>query len=370
MHFLSPAKIKFIPLLLLLVFITVSLSCSKKTAEEKSPEQEEVQEITQEADETEGLFDFYFPALDDGNWVESLLAKLEEERIAEELNSMEESLNEYQEFQNNPESSENQKEGEESSEEAEVASLSDVEKFFKEEKNGNVLYGKNDELKFYEFDDEIFVPQYSDGKLIAVHTNGTKTERLFYDEKYNLVKKENWNIPSVQGARLEKTQEYEYFPDSARLSSTSIKFTDSLEKISYSNSSKVLSSEKYQLLEKEEKPLFKRSLLYDSEDRLYSDELIEYIYKDKEYKELDYTFTKKYVYSFNKDDIPPDFKYYENGLLKMLNKYSSEKGNYVSEIFFDDNFSVKTYYEKDVRVKDVFYIGGKVSREKIYDKMD
>ena len=52
----------------------------------------------------------------------------------------------------------------------------------------------------------------------------------------------------------------------------------------------------------------------------------------------------------------------------MLNKYSIEKGNYVSEVFFDDNFSVKSYYENDVRVKDLFYSDGKITREKIYEQ--
>ena len=54
----------------------------------------------------------------------------------------------------------------------------------------------------------------------------------------------------------------------------------------------------------------------------------------------------------------------------MRNKYSLEKGTYTSQIFFDENMSVKTYYEKGVRVKETFMNGNKVMREKLYEKSD
>lgn len=379
-----PESKKIIPLFVLLIFLCGIISCKKKVQNEnqenqnaqiEQPGQTEVSETETES-ETDSDFDFYSPACDNGEWVEELLARLEEERIADELSSMESSLSEYQ----NEEMPEAEKLGEETessestdsteSEESSEPQLSEVEKFFNQEKADTIIHDKNNKLKFYEFENEIFAPQYQNGNLISIHANGNYIDRYFYDDNYHLVKKENWNIPSVQGAKLEKTEKYEYYPDSNVISKKTISTPASLENLTYSETSKILTSEKYAIAEEINQITSKRKFSYDSEDRLISDSLTEYFYKDKEYKELDYSFTKKYDYAYNEGEIPPDFKYYENGVLKMLNKYSSEKGKYVSEIFFDKTFSVKTYYENDVRVKDIFYSGGKVTREKLYDKMD
>lgn len=379
-----PESKKIIPLFVLLIFLCGIISCKKKAQNEnqenqnaqiEQPGQTEVSETETES-ETDSDFDFYSPACDNGEWVEELLARLEEERIADELSSMESSLSEYQnEEMPEAEKSEEETESSEStgsteSEESAEPQLSEVEKFFNQEKADTIIHDKNNKLKFYEFENEIFEPQYQNGNLINIHANGNYIDRYFYNDNYQLVKKENWNIPSVQGAKLEKTEKYEYYPDSNVISKKTITTLESQENLTYSETSKILTSEKYAIAEEKNQISSKRKLSYDNEDRLISDSLTEYFYKDKEYKELDYSFTKKYDYAYNEGEIPPDFKYYENGVLKMLNKYSSEKGKYVSEIFFDKTFSVKTYYENDVRVKDIFYSGGKVTREKLYDKMD
>ena len=376
---LSESK-KIISLFVVLIFLIGIISCKKKPQNENQENQNAQAEQTNQLEsvtETDSLeqsdFDFYTSACDNGAWVEELLARLEEERIADELASMEESLSEYQ----NGEISETEKsEVENESAESAVASenaepqLSEVEKFFSQEKADTIIHDKNNKLKFYEFENEIFAPQYQNGNLINIHANGNYIDRYFYDDNYHLIKKENWNIPSVQGAKLEKTEEYEYYQDSNVISKKTVTTSAAFEKLTYSKTAKILTSEKYAITEGKNQITSKRKLSYDSEDRLVSDSLTEYFYADKEYKELDYSFTKKYDYEYNEGEIPPDFKYYENDVLKMLNKYSSEKGKYVSEIFFDKNFSVKTYYENDVRVKDVFYNGGKITREKLYDKMD
>ena len=379
-----PESKKIIPLFVILIFLCGIISCKKKAQNENLENQNaqidqsgqtEVSETETES-ETDSDFDFYSPACDNGEWVEELLARLEEERIADELSSMESSLSEYQnEEMPEAEKSEEETESSEStesteSEESSEPQLSEVEKFFNQEKADTIIHDKNNKLKFYEFENEIFEPQYQNGNLINIHANGNYIDRYFYNDNYQLVKKENWNIPSVQGAKLEKTEKYEYYPDSNVISKKTITTLESQENLTYSETSKILTSEKYAIVEEKNQITSKRKLSYDNEDRLISDSLTEYFYKDKEYKELDYSFTKKYDYAYNEGEIPPDFKYYENGVLKMLNKYSSEKGKYVSEIFFDKTFSVKTYYENDVRVKDIFYSGGKVTREKLYDKMD
>lgn len=328
--------------------------------------------------------DLYNPALDDATWVESVFARIEEERIAEELRVMEESLEEYQiddgselikadeeeetTMNSESESSEVSEMSDETNDSQTEETLSEIEKFFSEEKEEVTKTGKNDLLSFYEFDNEIFTSQDSEGNHILVHSKKEKVNRFFYDDKYKLIKKEVWNIPSAFKAALEKTETYKYFENSKVVSEKDITGPYTVENVKYNNDGKTLSAEKYAVFEEKEHITEKRLFSYDDDGNLLSDELKEYFYKADDYKDLDYSFTKKYLYSYNDEGIPPDFKYFENGILKMHNKYSTEKGNFTSRIFFDEGLSVKSYYENYIRVRDVYYRNNSIIREKVYEE--
>lgn len=327
--------------------------------------------------------DLYNPALDDATWVESVFARIEEERIAEELRVMEESLEEYQiddaselikadeeesTMNSESESSEVSEMSDETNDSQAEETLSEIEKFFSEEKEEVTKTGKNDLLSFYEFDNEIFTSQDSEGNHILVHSMKEKVNRFFYDDEYKLIKKEVWNIPTVFKATLEKTETYKYFENSKVVSEKEITGPYTVENVKYNNDGKTLSAEKYAVFEDKEHITEKRLFSYDDDGNLLSDELKEYFYKADDYKDLDYSFTKKYLYSYNDEGIPPDFKYFENGILKMHNKYSTEKGNFTSRIFFDEGLSVKSYYENNIRVRDVYYRNNSIIREKVYEE--
>ena len=326
--------------------------------------------------------EIYSPALDDGAWVESLLARIEEERIAEELRAMEESLEEYAEADEVVESDEtaesyevNENLTEDDTSETEepaavenIEKISEVEQFFNEEKTEFVKRGKNEGLKYFEFENETFSPQDSEGNHILIHSVKEKVTRFFYNDEYLLIKKETWKIPSVTNAALEKTETYEYFGGSKVVSVKNIIENNRIEKINYNDKGKMIAVEKYAVFEKNKSITSKRNFTYDKDGRLLSDELNEYFYKATDYKVLDYSFTKKYLYTYNEGDIPPDFKYYENDVLKMYNKYSTEKGTYTSRIYFDEGMSVKAYYENDIRVRDVYYRNDRIIREKVYER--
>ena len=327
--------------------------------------------------------DLYNPALDDATWVESVFARIEEERIAEELRVMEESLEEYQiddaselikddeeesTMNSESESSEVSEMSDETNDSQAEETLSEIENFFSEEKEEVTKTGKNDLLSFYEFDNEIFTSQDSEGNHILVHSKKEKANRFFYDDEYKLIKKEVWNIPSAFKAVLEKTETYKYFENSKVVSEKEITGPYTVENVKYNNDGKTLSAEKYAVFEDKEHITEKRLFSYDDDGNLLSDELKEYFYKADDYKNLDYSFTKKYLYSYNDEGIPPDFKYFENGILKMHNKYSTEKGNFTSRIFFDEGLSVKSYYENNIRVRDVYYRNNSIIREKVYEE--
>ncbi len=355
----------FIVLLLSVAHFTIS--CKRK-----NPAAEEIVKTESSAENSgeENLYDFYSPEADDASWVEALLVKVEEERIAEELARMEESLSEYQ--LEEPAEEELTSEGEESAERSEekAEEINPIEKFFEEAREGKVLTAKNSQLSFYEFDNEILSPQYTEDGYIIVHANKEDVVRNFYDLKFQLVKKEEWKIKSAEDSKKLVTENFTYYQDSGKLKEKKITREDSCEKLFYNEAGYPLESKKYALAQEKQHILLERKWSYDEENRVLSDEEKEYNYKDKDYKKLSYTFTRSYSYSYKKGDLPPDFTYFENGLLKKKNTYSAVKGNYVSWTYFDENLSVKTYYEDDIRIRDEFYNSGKLFRTKLYNRIE
>ena len=78
-------------------------------------------------------------------------------------------------------------------------------------------------------------------------------------------------------------------------------------------------------------------------------------------------FTKRQNYSYKKDEeIPPDYEYYENGELKIKTTYTT-KTEYTTQVFFDDSFSVITYYDDGKKLRDEYYNKDTFVREKIYE---
>lgn len=385
LDFFTRFEKKKILIISIVLVALISILLSSAIFLSKKLKRGESEESKNHNDELSFDIDLYNPALDDATWVESVFARIEEERIAEELRVMEESLEEYQiddaselikddeeesTMNSESESSEVSEMSDETNDSQAEETLSEIEKFFSEEKEEVTKTGKNDLLSFYEFDNEIFTSQDSEGNHILVHSMKEKVNRFFYDDEYKLIKKEVWNIPSASKAALEKTETYKYFENSKVVSEKEITGPYTVENVKYNNDGKTLSAEKYAVFEDKEHITEKRLFSYDDDGNLLSDELKEYFYKADDYEDLDYSFTKKYLYSYNDEGIPPDFKYFENGILKMHNKYSTEKGIFTSRIFFDEGLSVKSYYENNIRVRDVYYRNNSIIREKVYEETE
>lgn len=383
LDFFTRFEKKKILIISIVLVALISILLSSAIFLSKKLKRGEAEESKNHNEELSFDIDLYNPALDDATWVESVFARIEEERIAEELRVMEESLEEYQiddaselikadeeesTMNSESESSEVSEMSDETNDSQAEETLSEIENFFSEEKEEVTKTGKNDLLSFYEFDNEIFTSQDSEGNHILVHSMKEKVNRFFYDDEYKLIKKEVWNIPSASKAALEKTETYKYFENSKVVSEKEITGPYTVENVKYNNDGKTLSAEKYAVFEEKEHITEKRHFSYDDDGNLLSDELKEYFYKADDYKDLDYSFTKKYLYSYNDEGIPPDFKYFENGILKMHNKYSTEKGNFTSRICFDEGLSVKSYYENNIRVRDVYYRNNSIIREKVYEE--
>ena len=325
---------------------------------------------------------FYIPDNDKADWVEELLMRVEEERIAEELKQMEEELKELSEtaLPEDPEEELEEEQQEESETEPEPApepapeakkietpKADEITLFLEKQTDGDIFMDSSEELKFYEFENEIFVRQKTPDGMIIINSTGASVTRHFYDSEMLLTKKETWVIASASNSVLDKLEEFEYSKPENKIIGKKQTSGDKIDIIRYTEKGLVDTLERYITYKKHQYVLQKRKCEYDEEGKIISDEVIDYNYRENDYKKLLYSFSKKYTYSYNEDDIPPDFSYYENEVLKMKNKYSKEKGEYTSQVFFEEGMSVKTYYKNDLRVKDVYYSNNNVIREKVYE---
>lgn len=282
-------------------------------------------------------------------WVDELLIKIEEERIADEIAEMEDSLEEYEDVQEHYEE--------------------EIEKALDENIEATEYLDDTDLLKFMEFDEEVFIPQKINDGLFLIHSVGGNVTRSFYDNSYRVTKKETWNISSVERSDLVQTEESIYDGESVRPQKIIVSSKNTVKEINYNSDGLITLVENFDIYKDKNYITSKITRVYDDEKRLIAEQSVDYTYKDEKYKKIDYKFTKKHIYKYNEgEDIPPDFEYFEDNVLKMKNKYSTKKGTYTSQIFFEDGFSVKTYYEEELKVRDVFYMNDEITREKIYER--
>lgn len=196
----------------------------------------------------------------------------------------------------------------------------------------NRLISSSQNLVIMEYNEEIFLPKINQNNFSFVHKYKDNVFRLFYDKEYRLIKKEIWQIKSINENKLLKTEEYEYARN----------FFNKLSK-------------KIIILENQKQELF---WTYDKEGRIIQEK--EVITKDK----VKTSKMQKYFFNNNLENIP-DYEYWENDVLLHKKNYQS-KDNYSIQIYFDDNFSVLTYYENSVRKKEQYFNNEQMVREKLY----
>ena len=354
----------------------------------------------------EGL-GYYIPSEDNALWVEETLVRAEEERIAKELHEMEESLEEYNDVEDDMKSSlegefddevdnnsetndedlnENETDDTTNTEAIETTENTEaietekkvqeyhsekadsIEKALESDKEPSYFMNKKSELGILYNDGEILIPSKTEEGYSLILANENKVIRSFYNDKMRIVKKEIWPAKNMSSKKPDSVEEMSYSEDGKILVSKLIDSGTDYTLIRYNEEGLTKAVEKYVMYEDKKYTITKRSCTYNEDGKITTDETTDYVYSGTDYKKLKYSFTKKYTYEYNEGDIPPDFKYYENGVMKMYNKYASEKGTYTSQIFFDENLSVKSYYENDIHIRDVYYNGKTIMREKVYEQ--
>lgn len=335
------------------------------------------------------VFEIYFPEItgvygledysniydcnsDNGLWVDRVLFSVEEERIGTELQEMENIINSGI-YAPNEESAAHEAE----EKLVEGGNLPDVPNVVEITKNDGTL-------GFMEFGKEIFIPIKDGDNWIFINAFEDKVTRSFYDKLFRCFTEEKWEIKGKEKEELKKTVKTDFYNDSYNPSKKCF-LTENNEKHQFFNEKGFLVKEENYIInhnisekennkaegkEKQEKEELKllqsiMTLKYDKNDNIRESDIVEYKYIGEQ-KDLDYSFNKKYLYKYNGDDIPSDFDYYEDGKLKIRNKYESA-GTYTSEVFFDEGFHIKTFYEDGKLIKEVFVTNNSNERIKNYE---
>lgn len=302
--------------------------------------------------------EIYCPACDDGEWLDELLILVEEMRIADELSVLDDVENEasLEDLTDNF-SAENDSLFDSSDD----TELSDSQKNADSpDDNPEKYFSSGNEFTSMEFEKEIFIPQQAGGEKVLVHSSKGSVSRSFYDDFMRLTKIEYWNIKSFSDSKLLKSELYEFSSEEARTPSKKTVLRDnSKQDFFYDSESRCQKQMEYSIAEDGTETLISTTgWTYNKDGKILVQQTDDYS------GETVFTKMRKYVY--NSNGLPPESLYYENGVLKLWTTYSAEK-DYISKIFFDDDFAVTTYYEGGIRIKDVYTMGKNVLRVKNYE---
>lgn len=306
---------------------------------------------------------FYSESLDTADWVDSLIIRIEEERISNEIAKMETDV--LSDLKNSDVSV---------IEEILDEHSEQIENVFSDSLEQKEIVSKNGNLIFMEFEQEKLIPKKTENGYEIIHSQNNSVTRNYYNQNFLLESSQKWEIePSKIQENQNPVSIENYFYDEKTSAVTKKEIItydgelQNLQIIFYNDRKQISSKEEYQIIDKKRNLIQKNDLKYDKDGNIIQNEKTEYFY-NQNFSVLTEQFSRKYVYKINEDDFPPDFEYFENDVLKMRNKYSSQKGNYTSQVFFEDDFSVKTYYIEEKKVKEVYYSGESVLRVKNYDK--
>lgn len=306
---------------------------------------------------------FYSESLDTADWVDSLIIRIEEERISNEIAKMETDV--LSDLKNSDVSV---------IEEILDEHSEQIENVFSDSLEQKEIVSKNGNLIFMEFEQEKLITKKTENGYEIIHSQNNSVTRNYYNQNFLLESSQKWEIePSKIQENQNPVSIENYFYDektSAVTKKETITYDGELQNLQiivYNDKKQISSKEEYQIIDKKRNLIQKNDLKYDKDGNIIQNEKTEYFY-NQNFSVLTEQFSRKYVYKINEDDFPPDFEYFENDVLKMRNKYSSQKGNYTSQVFFEDDFSVKTYYIEEKKVKEVYYSGESVLRVKNYDE--
>ena len=243
-------------------------------------------------------------------------------------------------------------------------------------------------IKVMEYGSELFIPVVKEDSSIVVHYSDKNAVRLFYDNLYRLTKKEYWKMESVDNSKLTGTEKYSYEGESKKPYEKKIESEEAVFVSKFNENGLVIRTEKFtvdgeQSLSLSKGPVQTTTWTYDDKKRITSETLstgglvkkqvFNYSKTDGEVQSSKVQTKDNTEQSQDNDstkdseeEIPPDYEYYENGVLVTKTEYV-KKGVYSTTIWFDSSNSVRTDYENHVKVREVYYTNGIERRVKSYE---
>lgn len=232
-------------------------------------------------------------------------------------------------------------------------------------------------LRFYSFNDEALSLQKTQAGYTAISSDNKTAVRKFYDNAFRLYKREFWNLSGgAETSEAAKTENYIY-ADGAKPVSAVITEASSRTEISYDESGRIVISKVFaaenESAEKSAEPNAAAEIKFNLKSMTRfsygeSGRLTERYYESYDYRrgKLTDTETKREVYEHKTEDGEPDYYFYENGVLRMKRIYRSVDA-YTAYMYFDGGYSSESVYENGKRVRDLFFLYGKLIRSRNYE---
>ncbi len=246
-------------------------------------------------------------------------------------------------------------------------------------------------LRRFTYDGEQFAAWNEGEFTVLVNYYGDKVIRKYFDSLFRLSKSERFKTAATaKKINLENETEYEYLNDSStpeksvekqisakkRLEShfdEEGRVISVLESHYEEREKKSKSKKKDETAEKEEILLDdkKTSRKYDDKGRVTEEEIITWNYKkllSGKYSTSERSVKNVYDYSSVSDEnnIPPDYRFFENGELHLERKYKTGD-TYSEKLYFDSNFSVEVIYEGGIKKTEIIYLNGKEQRRRDFE---
>ncbi|EID85410.1 hypothetical protein MSI_11280 [Treponema sp. JC4] len=265
---------------------------------------------------------------------------------------------------------------EEAAGESEAINLEEIEEAVekvREEYLSKDYTGKSSLLAFSEFENEIIQPDSLDGNRVMIYSIGNKTRRRFFDQQYRLERSEFWEINGARDSRIVRQEYFKYFGNEKKVNVKIVENEKDGESIFYRRDGLVEKIEAFKKVE--EKPYITqiRRWKYDKDNRISELSVRTFSYNSEEDTKRRGVSAKAFRYKYNPkneagEEIPADVSFYENDILKSVEKYSPVLGSYTQQYFFDHGISVKTWFVKYNRVREVIYQNERVLRIHKFDE--
>lgn len=252
------------------------------------------------------------------------------------------------------------------------------------EKESSIL-NVHEGLSIYSFSDEFITVQDKDSSKIIINADNEKSVRIFYDDKTRVSSRETWSTSDLNSSVLLKIEFFLYEEDGTKPKSCIIYEAAKKSEILYDENGKLIKQTNYVpvfLLKKSdgEKKSNENLILKNNqyavteiyftkynEDGKISEKISEIRTFTEEFSRNNYSKTiKKEKFDYKIENGRPDYYYYEDGKLKSSTIYSSSS-DYISTTYFDEGFSIESYFVLGIHTKDIFYSRNLKIREQSYE---